>query len=52
MAISREKTATPTPFNAAFTAMLSANAVFPMPGRPATMSRSEGWNPAVSRSTS
>jgi len=52
IAISREKTATPMPRNAAFTAMLRANAVFPMPGRPATISRSEGWNPAVSRSRS
>ncbi len=52
--ISSENTATPVlPSSAAYCAMLSANAVLPMLGRPATMTRSPGCRPAVilSRST-
>jgi hypothetical protein len=32
---------------AAFSAMFRANAVFPIDGRPAMMTRSPRWNPAV-----
>jgi hypothetical protein len=37
---------------AAFSATLSANVVLPIEGRPATMTRSPGCNPAVIRSSS
>ncbi len=47
--ISRLKKATGTPASmAAYWAMLRTKEVFPMPGRPAMITRSEGWRPAVS----
>ena len=51
--ISSEKTATGTFFSiAAYCAMLSTSAVFPIDGRAATMTRSAGWKPDVSSSRS
>ena len=37
---------------AAFSTMFTARLDFPIDGRPATMIKSPGWNPAVSRSRS
>ena len=51
--ISMLKIATGTPFSTATcSAMLSANAVLPIDGRPATMTRSPGCRPAVFSSRS
>ena len=51
--ISSEKNATGTLFSiAACCAMLSMNAVFPIDGRAATMTRSDGWKPDVISSRS
>ena len=50
--ISSEKMATPCPSLAAWAAMLRQNAVFPMEGRAATTTSSDGWKPDVSASKS
>ncbi len=54
MLISSEKMAVGvgvSPLVAALSARFSANAVLPMLGRAATMTRSESWSPAVSSSS-
>ncbi len=51
--ISSEKTPTTLPSStAAFSAMFMAKAVLPIDGRAAMMTRSEGWKPLVSLSSS